>query len=108
VREALQALDSEGTRFAAPYTGALVTPLSAAGLYDIAEIRLALIALAVKPAHRHLAPLTSTSPMTWPSESHGPKTPPKLLNVPAASGKSFLRRLNDQFSRKCFGNWMIV
>jgi DNA-binding GntR family transcriptional regulator len=56
VREALQALESEGTLFAAPYAGALVRPLSPAEIHEIAEIRLALIALAVKPAHRHLAP----------------------------------------------------
>jgi DNA-binding GntR family transcriptional regulator len=56
VREALQVLESEGTLFAAPYTGALVTPLSAAELYDIAEIRLAFIAVAVEPAYPHLAP----------------------------------------------------
>jgi DNA-binding GntR family transcriptional regulator len=56
VREALQALESEGTLFAAPYAGALVRPLSPAEIQEIAEIRLALIALAVKPAHRRLAP----------------------------------------------------
>jgi DNA-binding GntR family transcriptional regulator len=56
VRETLQALESEGTLFAAPYAGALVRPLSPAEIQEIAEIRLALIALAVKPAHRRLAP----------------------------------------------------
>jgi DNA-binding GntR family transcriptional regulator len=56
VREALQALESEGTLFAVPYTGAQVTPLSPAELSNIAEIRLALIALALKPAYPHLAP----------------------------------------------------
>jgi DNA-binding GntR family transcriptional regulator len=34
VREALQALESEGTLFVVPYTGAVVTPLSAAELSD--------------------------------------------------------------------------
>jgi DNA-binding GntR family transcriptional regulator len=56
VREALQALESEGTLSAAPYSGALVRPLSPAEIQEIAEIRLAFIALAVKPAHPHLAP----------------------------------------------------
>ena len=56
VREALQALETEGTLFAAPYAGALVRPLSPAEIQEIAEIRLALIPLAVKPAYRHLAP----------------------------------------------------
>ena len=31
-------------------------PLSAAEILDIAELRLALISLALKPAHRHLSP----------------------------------------------------
>ena len=56
VREALQALESEGTLLAAPYTGALVRPLSPTEAREIAEIRLALISLAVKRAHPHLAP----------------------------------------------------
>jgi DNA-binding GntR family transcriptional regulator len=55
VREALQALESEGTLFAAPYAGAVVRPVSPAEIHEIADIRLELIALAAKPAHRHLA-----------------------------------------------------
>jgi DNA-binding GntR family transcriptional regulator len=55
VREALQALESEGTLFAGPYAGALVRPLSPAEIAEIAEVRLALIALALKPAHAYLA-----------------------------------------------------
>src|ERR1700747_820067 len=56
VREALQALESEGTLSATPYAGAMVRPLSAAEACEIAEIRLGLISLALKPAHPHLAP----------------------------------------------------
>ena len=56
VREALQVLESEGTLVATPYSGAMVRPLSTAEIDEIAEIRLALIALAVKPAYRQLAP----------------------------------------------------
>ena len=56
VREALQALESEGTLVATPYTGAMVRPLSPAEACEIAEIRLGLISLALKPAHPHLAP----------------------------------------------------
>jgi DNA-binding GntR family transcriptional regulator len=56
VREALQALENEGTLVAAPYIGAIVRPLSTAEIDEIAEIRLTLISLALKPAHRHLAP----------------------------------------------------
>src|SRR5215469_14841069 len=56
VREALQALESEGTLFSTPYAGALVRPLAPAEIIEIAEIRLSLIPLAIRPAYRHLAP----------------------------------------------------
>jgi len=56
VREALLALEKEGTIIMSPYKGAIVKPLSPEEVLDIAELRLALISLAVKPAHRHLAP----------------------------------------------------
>jgi DNA-binding GntR family transcriptional regulator len=56
VREALQAFESEGTLVATPYAGAMVRPLSPAEICEIAEIRLGLISLALKPAHPHLAP----------------------------------------------------
>ena len=56
VREALLALEKEGTVTMEPYKGAIVKPLSAKETLDIGEIRLALITLAAKPAHRHLSP----------------------------------------------------
>jgi DNA-binding GntR family transcriptional regulator len=56
VREALLALEKEGTVIVSPYKGAIVKPLSAAEVLDIAELRLALISLALKPAYRHLSP----------------------------------------------------
>jgi len=56
VREALPALEKEGTIIITPNKGAIVKPLSAEEALDIAELRLALIALAVKPARRHLSP----------------------------------------------------
>jgi DNA-binding GntR family transcriptional regulator len=56
IREALQALENEGTVTMEPYKGAIVKPLSPKEALDIAELRLALISLAVKPAHRHLSP----------------------------------------------------
>jgi DNA-binding GntR family transcriptional regulator len=56
VREALLALEKEGTVIASPYKGAIVKTLSAAEVFDIAELRLALISLALKPAYRHLSP----------------------------------------------------
>jgi DNA-binding GntR family transcriptional regulator len=56
VREALLALEKEGTVVMSPYKGAMVKPLSVAEVVDIAELRLALISLALRPAHRHLSP----------------------------------------------------
>src|SRR5215831_17025492 len=56
VREALVALEKEGTLFMSPYKGAIVRPLSAEEVLDIADLRLALISLALKSAYRHLSP----------------------------------------------------
>ena len=56
MREALVSLEKEGTIIISPYKGAIVRPLSAAEVLDIAELRLALISLALKLAHRHLSP----------------------------------------------------
>ena len=56
VRETLLALEKEGTVIISPYKGAMVKPLSVAEVLDIAELRLAVISLALKPAHRNLSP----------------------------------------------------
>jgi DNA-binding GntR family transcriptional regulator len=56
VREALLALEKEGTVIMSPYKGAMVKPLSVAEVTDIAELRLELVSLALKPAYRHLTP----------------------------------------------------
>ena len=56
VRETLLALEKEGTLVISPYRGAVVKPLSAEEILDIAELRLALISPALEPAHGHLSP----------------------------------------------------
>jgi DNA-binding GntR family transcriptional regulator len=56
IREALQALEKEGTVISEPYKGAVVKPLSPEEVLDIAELRLAIITLAAKAAYRHLSP----------------------------------------------------
>jgi DNA-binding GntR family transcriptional regulator len=56
VREALQALEKEGTVISEPYKGAVIRPLSPEEVLDIAELRLAVITLAAKAAYRHLSP----------------------------------------------------
>src|SRR5215510_5272922 len=56
VREALLALEKEGTVVIEPYRGAIVKPLSAEEASEIGELRLHLITLAAKAAYRHLSP----------------------------------------------------
>ena len=56
VREALLALEKEGTVVMEPFKGATVKPLSPEEALDIAERRLSRITLAAKPAYRHLSP----------------------------------------------------
>ena len=56
VREVLLALEKEGTVFMEPYKGAILKPLSPEEALDIGELRLSLVTLAAKPAHRHLSP----------------------------------------------------
>jgi DNA-binding GntR family transcriptional regulator len=55
IREALQALENEGTVVTEPRKGAMVRPLSVKEALDIAEIRLDLITFAVKTAYPHLS-----------------------------------------------------
>jgi DNA-binding GntR family transcriptional regulator len=56
VREALLALEKEGTVVMEPFKGATVKRLSPEEALDIADLRLALITLVAKPAYRHLSP----------------------------------------------------
>jgi DNA-binding GntR family transcriptional regulator len=56
IREALLALENEGTIIINPFKGGIVKPLSPEEVLDIAELRLALITLVAKPAYRHLSP----------------------------------------------------
>src|SRR5262249_53518851 len=55
VREALLTLEKEGSVVISPYKGAIVNPLSADEVSDIADLRLAFISLALKPAYRRLS-----------------------------------------------------
>jgi len=108
VREALQALESEGTLVATPYTGAMVRPLSPAEIDEIAEIRLTLISLALKPAHRHLAPADFDLAYDLAKRITRTKSAREAFDVPASFGTSFLRKPSAQFLGKCFGNWTIA
>ena len=106
VREALQALENEGTLVSTPYAGAMVRPLSSAETHEIAEVRLALIALAVKPAYRQLAP--ADFDLAYDLAKRITRSTGRSLNATAAFGTSSLRRLSDLFFGKCFGNWTIA
>ena len=56
VREALLALEKEGTVVMEPFKGATVKALSPEEAMDIADLKLSLITLVAKPAYRHLSP----------------------------------------------------
>ena len=56
VREALLALEKEGTVVISPYKGAIVKPILGEEIMDIAELSLALTSLVLKPAYRYLSP----------------------------------------------------
>src|SRR5260221_513141 len=82
VREALLALEKEGTVILSPYQGAIVKPLSPEEVLDIAELRLALITLVAKPAHRHLSPADfDLVVLEYPQVSVGRFGHPKALKV---------------------------
>jgi DNA-binding GntR family transcriptional regulator len=61
IREALLALEKEGSVMLLPYRGAIVTPLSAEEAEEIAELRLAIISLIAKAAYPHLSPADFSS-----------------------------------------------
>jgi DNA-binding GntR family transcriptional regulator len=56
IRETLVGLEKEGTVVMSPYKGAMLKPLSTEEALDIAELRLALISLVLRPAYRYLSP----------------------------------------------------
>jgi DNA-binding GntR family transcriptional regulator len=56
IRETLLALEKEGTVMMIPYKGAMVKPLTPEEILDVAELRLALISMVLRPAYRHLSP----------------------------------------------------
>src|SRR6516162_1552740 len=105
VRETLLALEKEGTLLISPYRGAMVKPLSAEEILDIAELRLALISLALKPAHRHLAPADFDQAYDLAKRLTRIRTPRTILNIVANFGTAFSARPNGQSCAKCSGNW---
>jgi DNA-binding GntR family transcriptional regulator len=86
VREALLALEKEGTVVLEPYRGAIVKPVSAPEAFDTAEIRLVLISLALKPAYRHLSPADFDSAYGLAKQMNRSKTPKEYLKTTAFLG----------------------
>jgi DNA-binding GntR family transcriptional regulator len=107
VREALQTLESEGTLVATPYSGAMVRPLSGAEAREIAEIRLGLISLALKPAHPHLAPAHFYLAYDLAKRITRTKSAREAFEYNRRFWTSSLRRPSVAFFGKCFGIWMI-
>jgi len=105
VREALFALEKEGTVVMEPFKGATVKPLSPEEALDIAELRLSLITLAVKPAYRHLSP--ADFDLAIGSRSRRAAVPPRKnsSNTIAVFGTSFSGKPNGLFFGRCSGNW---
>ena len=65
VREALLALEKEGTVIMSPYKGAILKPLSAAEVLDIAELRLA---SSLWPSNRRTITSPTTVSCAWASD----------------------------------------
>jgi DNA-binding transcriptional regulator YhcF (GntR family) len=78
VREALLALEKEGTVVMEPYRGAIVKPVSPQEAFDIAEIRLDLISLALKSAYRRLSPADFDSAY-GPGKTDDPEQDPQRI-----------------------------
>ena len=86
IREALQALEKEGTVISEPYKGAVIKPLSPEEALDIAELRLAIITLAAKPAYRHLSPANFDLAQGLAKQMTRTKAPKNTSNMIAAFG----------------------
>jgi DNA-binding transcriptional regulator YhcF (GntR family) len=100
VREALLALEKEGTLIISPYKGPIVKPLSVEEVLDIAELRLALISLALKLAHRHLSPADFDHAYDLAKRLNAYQTTPKsTLKITAILGHDFYQSPTTDFAR---------
>ena len=105
IREALQALEKEGTVAMEPYKGAIVKPLSAEETLDIAEIRLPLITLAAKAAYRHLSPADFDLAHGLAKQATRATASKNSLNTIGAFGPLYSRKRNGPFYGKCSHAW---
>jgi DNA-binding GntR family transcriptional regulator len=104
VREALFALEKEGTVIMEPYKGAVVKPLSADEALDIAELRLGLITLAAKPAHRHLSPADFDLAYGLAKQLTRSNSAREHFNITGSFGTSSSRRPKGLFSGRSSGS----
>ena len=80
-------------------------PLSEEEALDIAELRLALIALALKSAYRHLSPVDFDYTYDLAKRITLPTAPRSTLNTIAAFGTPFSAKLNGQSCVTYSGSW---
>ena len=107
VREALLALEKEGTTITSPHKGSIVKPLAAAVVRDTAELRLALMMLAAKRPTVIFHQPTLTSPTGSQRKRPAATAPKNTSNTIAAFGTLYSRTPNGLFFGRCFGNWTI-
>jgi DNA-binding GntR family transcriptional regulator len=81
-----------------PYKGATVKPLSPEEAFDIADLRLALITLAAKPAYRRLSPADFDLACGLAKQM-------TRTNSAAAFGILYSKKPNGLFFGRCCGNW---
>jgi len=105
IREALFALENEGTVTTEPYRGAILKPLSAEEVSDIAELRLTLTTLAAKAAHRLFPRLILTLLMGSQSRRPAAKAPKNTSSTTATFGTSYSRKPNGPFFGRRSGSW---
>ena len=105
VREALLALEKEGTVVMEPFKGATVKPLSPEEALDIAELRLSLITLAAKPAYRHLSPTDFDLAYGLAKQMTRTKSAKEYFEYDRRFGTSYSRAPNGLFFGRCSGNW---
>jgi DNA-binding GntR family transcriptional regulator len=105
-REALLALEKEGTVVMEPYKGAAVKPLSPEEALDVADLRLALIILAAKPAYRQLSSADFGLAYGLAKQMTAAREPRNTSNAIGDFGTLYSRRPNGLFFGRCSDNWM--
>jgi DNA-binding GntR family transcriptional regulator len=102
VREALLALEKEGSVRLLPYRGAVVTPLSPEEAEEIAELRLAIIPLIAKAAYPNLSPSDFSRAQKAASILHKTKIPAEFYDQSVVFWDVILKRANRPIASEVF------